>query len=50
MGAGTTFSRRKRIIDFLVSELKFIDGEEDGRNIGVVRSGYMRLMIFLLLS
>ena len=40
MGAGTTFSRRKRIIDFLVSELKFIDGEEDGRNIGVVRSGY----------
>ena len=40
MGAGTTFSRRKRIIDFLVSELKFIVGEEDGRNIGVVRSGY----------
>ena len=40
MGQGTTFSRRKRIIDFLVSELKFIDGEEDGRNIGVVRSGY----------
>ena len=40
MGAGTTFSRRKRIIDFLVSELKFIDGEADGRNIGVVRSGY----------
>ena len=40
MGQGTTFSRRKRIIDFLVSELKFIDGEADGRNIGVVRSGY----------
>ena len=40
MGAGITFSRRKRIIDFLVSELKFIDGEADGRNIGVVRSGY----------
>tara|TARA_Y100000593_G_C4254338_1_gene308827 strand:- start:91 stop:591 length:501 start_codon:yes stop_codon:yes gene_type:complete len=40
MGAGTTFSRRKRIIDSLVSELKFIDGEEDGRNINVVRTGY----------
>jgi len=40
MGAGTTFSRRKRIIDTLVDELQRIDGEADGRNINVVRSGY----------
>ena len=40
MGQGVGFSRRKRIIDSLVSELKFIDGEEDGRNINVVRTGY----------
>ena len=40
MCLGIFFSSRRRIIDFLGSELKFIDGEEDGRNIGVVRSGY----------
>tara|TARA_B100000073_G_scaffold109103_1_gene87944 strand:+ start:1726 stop:2223 length:498 start_codon:yes stop_codon:yes gene_type:complete len=43
MGLGIFFSRRKRIMDFLVSELKRIDGEEDGRaefNYITVRNGY----------
>ena len=41
MGLGIFFSRRRRIMDFLVDELQRIDGEADNRPVPVpVRGGY----------
>ena len=40
MGLGIFFSRRRRIMDFLVNELQRIDGEADGRDYVSVRNGY----------
>ena len=41
MGLGIFFSRRKRIMDFLVSQLQRIDGEADGRDYVPVRNDYV---------